>query len=74
MAYSSNFMELWISKASPFLDVIVAVILSLLFIIIKLINQDTCIKSIQEVKIRSNEECLIWEFTMITSQHVVTRL
>ena len=58
MVIISNFMELWFSEASPFQDVLVAVFLSILFIIINYFNQDTCKKVAQEVNLRINEGAL----------------
>ena len=58
MVNSSNFMELWISTR-PFQDVIVAVFLSILFIIIQMLQSRYLKKIIQEVNLINNEGALI---------------
>ena len=58
MVIISNFVELWFSKASPFQDVLVAVFLSILFIIIQLLQSRYLQKSSQEVNLRINEGAL----------------
>ena len=61
-------------QASPFQDVIVAVFLSILFIIIQLLQSRYLKKMIQEVSLIDNEGALLWEFTMIINRHEVIKL
>ena len=61
-------------QASPFQDVIVAVFLSILFVIIQLLQSRYLKKMIQEVSSIDNEGALLWEFTMIINRHEVIKL
>ena len=61
-------------QASPFQDVLVAVFLSILFIIINLVRSRYLKKAVQAVNLINNEGHLLWEFTMIINQHGVIRL
>ena len=58
MVIISNFMELWFSKCITFQDVLVAVFLSILFIIIQILQSRDLQKSSQEVNLRINEGAL----------------
>jgi hypothetical protein len=61
-------------NATPLQDVLVAVILSILFIIIKKLQSRDLQKRAQEVNLRINEGRLIWEFTTIINLHVAIKL
>ena len=52
-------MELWFSKCTPLQDVLVAVILSILFIIIQRLQSRDLQKRAQEVNLEINEGTLI---------------
>ena len=62
-------------EASPFMDVLVAVFLSILFIIIQLLQSRYLQKSSARSKFRElMKERLIWEFTTIINLHGEIRL
>ena len=62
-------------QASPFEDVMVAVFLSILFIIIQMLQSRYLKKSSSRSKFQTiMKERLLWEFTTITNQHEVTKL
>ena len=56
MVSFSNFVELWFSNATPLQDVLVAVILSILFIIIQKVQSRGLQNRAQEVNLKINEE------------------
>ena len=61
-------------KPTPFEDVVVAVFLSILFIIIQLLQSRYLKKVAQEVNLAKNEGVLAMEFTTITNQHAAIKL
>ena len=60
-------------NATPLQDVLVAVILSILFIIIQRFNQETCKIKLQEVNLKLMKGRLLWEFTTIINLHVAIK-
>ena len=56
---ANNFVELWVSNATPLQDVLVAVFLSILFIIIQMLQSRDLQKGVQEVNLKIDEGALI---------------